>query len=77
MNISGVSACVVCVRVTHTHTHAHTHARTHTHTHTHTHTQAFNVLSAIIKQRDEPGVKLQSKVLEVRDVDVRIRTIYM
>ncbi|XP_064390541.1 mitochondrial import inner membrane translocase subunit TIM44-like isoform X2 [Halichondria panicea] len=30
---------------------------------------AFNVLSVIVKQRDEPGVKTESKVLEVRDVD--------
>lgn len=32
--------------------------------------QAFNVLSAVMKQRHEPGVKLKCKVLEVRDVDV-------
>ena len=32
--------------------------------------QAFNVLSAVVKQRHEPGVKLECKVLEVRDVDV-------
>lgn len=32
--------------------------------------QAFNVLSTIIKQRVEPGIQVESKVLEVRDVDV-------
>ncbi len=34
--------------------------------------QAFNVLSVVMKQRSEPGVKLDCKVLEVRDIDVRI-----
>ena len=32
--------------------------------------QAFNVLSAIIEQRSQPGVTLECKVVEVRDVDV-------
>ena len=32
--------------------------------------QAFNVLSAIIDQRSQPGVTLECKVVEVRDVDV-------
>ena len=32
--------------------------------------QAFNVLSAIIEQRSQPGVMLECKVVEVRDVDV-------
>ena len=34
--------------------------------------QAFNVLSAVMKQRHEPGVTLKCKVLEVRDIDVRM-----
>jgi len=34
------------------------------------HEAAFNVLSTIIKQRAEPGVKVDCKVLEVRDVDI-------
>ena len=34
--------------------------------------QAFNVLSAIIKQRTEPGIQVECKVLEVRDVDVSL-----
>jgi len=38
--------------------------------------QAFNVLSAVMKQRHEPGVKLECKVLEVRDVDVSILRIW-
>ncbi len=36
------------------------------------HLQAFNVLSAIIKQRDDPGVRSESKVLEVRDVRSKV-----
>lgn len=34
------------------------------------HEASFNVLSAIIKQRTEPGVQVECKVLEVRDVDI-------
>ena len=30
----------------------------------------FSVLSAIMKQLSEPGVELECKVIEVRDVDV-------
>ena len=32
--------------------------------------QAFNVISAVVKQRAEPGVTVQCKILEVRDTDV-------
>ena len=63
----------------HAHVRGHNVRTYHTHTHTHTHLfsslQAFNVLSAIIKHRDDPGVKVQSKVLEVRNVDVSLATV--
>ena len=32
--------------------------------------QAFNVIAAVVKQRAEPGVTVQCKILEVRDTDV-------
>ena len=32
--------------------------------------QAFNVISAVVKQRAEPGVTVQCRILEVRDTDV-------
>ena len=32
--------------------------------------QAYNVIAAVVKQRAEPGVTVQSRVLEVRDTDV-------
>ena len=32
--------------------------------------QAYNVMSAVVKQRVEPGVTVSSRVLEVRDTDV-------
>lgn len=34
------------------------------------HEAAFGVLSTVMKQRQEPGVKLRCKVLEVKDIDV-------
>lgn len=34
--------------------------------------QAFNILSAIIEQRHQPGVKVQCKVLEVRNIDASV-----
>ena len=39
--------------------------------------QAFNVLSAIIEQRSQPGVTVECKVIEVRDVDVSCQSGYI
>jgi import inner membrane translocase subunit TIM44 len=34
------------------------------------HEAAFNVIAAVVKQRAEPGVTVQCKILEVRDTDI-------
>lgn len=34
------------------------------------HEAAFNVIAAVVKQRAEPGVTVDCRILEVRDADV-------
>lgn len=34
------------------------------------HEAAFNVIAAVVKQRAEPGVTVDCRILEVRDTDV-------
>lgn len=34
------------------------------------HEAAFNVIAAVVKQRSEPGVTVDCRILEVRDTDV-------
>ena len=36
--------------------------------------QAYNVIAAIVKQRAEPGITVNCRILEVRDTDVRVTT---
>lgn len=38
------------------------------------HEAAFNVIAAVVKQRAEPGVTVDCRILEVRDTDVRTHT---